>query len=286
MLLSKKAKFKSFSNITSPRHIVFCDFDETYYPHSMNGDRQHYLHELEDYIEKKANNGELMIGWVTGSSVKSVLDKMERGNFRFFPHFIASDLGTEITYFTEDHFGKRDSGWDSRLKNGNFSKGKSDEIIQLLQEKYQIYLRAQTQLGSSRYKRNYYYQEQNESVDEKNFLAIKTVAQQYGVAVNINRCNPLAGDPEDCFDVDFIPTGTGKDEIVRFMLNKYKVKPENAFAFGDSGNDLRMLKVVKHGYLVENATEEAKNAHAKIATGEYSIGIINTLKSIIDNCLI
>ncbi|SDW97907.1 kanosamine-6-phosphate phosphatase [Marininema mesophilum] len=283
MLLNKTTEFKLFSNVTSPKYIVFCDFDETYYPHSLIGDRQHYFHELEKYIEKKSNDGELMFGLVTGSSMKSVLDKMERGNFRFLPHFIASDLGTEITYFTEDYFGKRDVEWDYRLENGNFSKRKSDEIIQLLQEKYRVYLRAQTQLGISRYKHNFYYQEQNELVDGESFLAIKTVAKQYGVAVNMNRCNPLAGDPEDCFDVDFTPIGTGKDEIVRFMLNKYKVKPEHTFAFGDSGNDLEMLKAVKHGYLVENATEEAKNAHAKVAAGEYSIGIINTLKSILDN---
>lgn len=66
------------------------------------------------------------------------------------------------------------------------------------------------------------------------------------------------------------------------MLDKYNLKREDAFAFGDSGNDLRMLQAVKHGYLVENATEEAKNAHRKIATGPYSNGIISTLKSVIE----
>jgi kanosamine-6-phosphate phosphatase len=281
VFLSKKAKFKLFSNVENPKYIVFCDFDETYYSHNMNEDRQRYLYELEDYLEQKCNDGKLIIGWVTGSSVESILDKMEKGNFRFFPHFIASNLGTEITYFTEQDFGERDSEWDSRLRNGEFTKEKIEEIIYLLQDKYHIYLRPQTQLGSSLYKRNYYYQEQNKLVDEKNLFAIKTIAKNYGVEVNINRCNPLAGDPEDCFDVDFIPLGTGKDEIVRFMLDKYNVEQENAIAFGDSGNDLRMLKAVKHGYLVENATYEAKKAYSKISVGEYSIGILNTLKSII-----
>ncbi len=42
-----------------------------------------------------------------------------------------------------------------------------------------------------------------------------------------------------------------------------------------------MLQAVEHGYLVENATEEAKNAHPKIAAGLYSKGIISTLKSVI-----
>ena len=56
-------------------------------------------YELEDYLEQKSKDGELIIGWVTGSSIESIIDKMGRGKFRYFPHFIASDLGTEITYF-------------------------------------------------------------------------------------------------------------------------------------------------------------------------------------------
>lgn len=111
---------------------------------------------------------------------------------------------------------------------------------------------------------------------------IKEIAEQYQVGVNINRCNPLAGDPEDCYDVDFIPIGTGKDEFVKFILGKYDLRRENAIAFGDSGNDLKMLKAVQHGYLIQNATEEAKKAHSMLVQGEYSIGILNTLKHIIN----
>lgn len=281
MLLNKRAEFKLFSNVNNPKYIVFCDFDETYYPHNMSKDRQRDLYELEDFFDQKSKDGSLVVGWVTGSSIESILDKMERGNFRFFPHFIASDLGTEITFFSEHNFGKQDTEWHSRIKSEEFTEDKIEEIIHLLSEKSNILLSPQTQLGSSRYKRNYYYQEQNEAIDKNNLLTIETICKQYGVAVNINRCNPLAGDPEDSFDVDFIPVGTGKDEIVRFMLEKYKLQPEDAFAFGDSGNDLRMLQAVKHGYLVGNATQEAKNAHPKISAGNYSQGIIRTLKSII-----
>lgn len=43
-----------------------------------------------------------------------------------------------------------------------------------------------------------------------------------------------------------------------------------------------MLQAVRHGYLVENATEEAKKTHSMLAQGEYSIGILNTLKHIIN----
>lgn len=43
---------------------------------------------------------------------------------------------------------------------------------------------------------------------------------------------------------------------MKFILDKYELDKSNAIAFGDSGNDLRMLQAVRHGYLVENATEE------------------------------
>lgn len=280
MLLNKNDEFNSLSPVDKPKYIIFSDFDETYYPHNLNNKRQRDLYELEEYLRERSLDGELLFGWVTGSSLDTVLNKMKNGKLRYFPHFIASDLGTEISYFTESNLGEPDFDWYSRLKNSQFSKEKIEEIVELLRG-INIFLNPQTQLGGSRYKRNYYYKAQNETTDKENILGIKTISEQYGVSVNINRCNPLAGDPEDSYDVDFIPNGTGKDEIVRFMLDKYNLSSKYAFAFGDSGNDLQMLQAVEHGYLLENATQEAKKAYAKHTKEQYSQGIIKILKTII-----
>lgn len=281
MLVNKKEKFKQLSMVENPTYLVFCDFDETYYPHSMDRKKQQKLYELEDYLAEQSEKRQLMFGWVTGSSLESVFHKMDKGGFRLFPHFIASNLGTEITYFTQQHFGMSDQDWSLRLEKANFSTSVVHEIIQTLQEDYDIYLEPQTQLGSSRFKKNFYYKEQNKDVDTYNLSVIRKIAEQKGICVNINKCNPLAGDPEDSYDVDFIPSGTGKDRIVEFMLNKFDVHFDHTFAFGDSGNDLQMLKSVKYGYLVENATNEAKNDHSNISIGEYSAGILHALKGII-----
>ncbi|CAM4031660.1 HAD-IIB family hydrolase [Mesobacillus zeae] len=281
MLLKFKNSHKLLPYVEKPKYMVFCDFDETYYPHNMTDERRRHLHELEDYLEKQSNEGKLVIGWVTGSSIDSLLAKMEKGGLRFFPHFIASDLGTEITYFSDERFGEQDSEWHSRIDGGDFSIKKIEKIVDFLHKDNNIFLNPQTQLGSSRYKRNFYYQEQNESADMENLAHIKTVSEQNRMLVNVNRCNPLAGDPGDSYDIDFIPLGTGKDEIVRFMLKKYGLQPEHAFAFGDSGNDLRMLRAVKNGYLVANATKEAKNAHPKLAPEGYSKGIMAILECFI-----
>jgi len=280
MFLNKKLEYKTLSHVEQPKYIIFCDFDETYFPHKIDNKKQQDIYELEDYLEQKSKSADILIGWVTGSSIESILDKMKRGRFRFFPHFIASALGTEITYFSEHNFGEQDSNWNSRL-NQDFSKVKIERLVKQLHENNNIPLNSQTQLGISRYKLNYYYQEQNEINDKNNLLAIESICKEYGVSVNINRCNPLAGDPADSYDVDFIPIGTGKDEIVRFMLEKYNIGPEKAIAFGDSGNDIKMLQAVEHGYLLKNATLEAKNAFPNISEDEYSKGIKITLNKII-----
>ncbi|MEX0134905.1 HAD-IIB family hydrolase [Bacillus nitratireducens] len=286
MSLNNKAlnslTFKRLPEVENPKFVVFCDFDETYYPHDMDESKSNNMKLLEEYLYEQGSNGHLVIGWVTGSSLESIIEKMKKGSIQYYPHFIASGLGTEIAYFNSDGITLTDQRWEEKLDNSGFAPGKIDEIVDLLERKYCIFLQPQTQLGTSKYKFNFYYEEQNEIIDTKNLKNIKEIAEKYQVGVNINRCNPLAGDPENCYDVDFIPIGTGKDEIVKFILGKYDLKRENAIAFGDSGNDLKMLKAVQHGYLIQNATEEAKKAHSMLAQGEYSIGILNTLKHIIN----
>lgn len=278
----KSLVFERLPQVKNPKYIVFCDFDETYYPHNMDDSKRSNMKLLEKYLYEHGSKGDLVIGWVTGSSLESIVEKMKKGGIQYFPHFVASGLGTEITYFDSNGTTMDDQVWEERIVEGGFDSAKIKRIIESLETKYEIFLRPQTQLGSSKYKFNFYYEEQNEAIDSKNLEQIEEIGKLYKVGVNINKCNPLAGDPENCYDVDFIPLGTGKDEIVKFMLDKYKLDKANAIAFGDSGNDLRMLQAVRHGYLVENATEEAKHTHAMLAQGEYSIGILNTLKHIIN----
>lgn len=129
MLLNKKGGFQLLPNVENPKYIVFCDFDETYYPHSMSHERQKDLYELENFLETKSYDEELVFGWVTGSSIESILHKMERGGFRFFPHFIASDLGTEITYFQKTTFWKRIQIGIHRLISKNLIKRKLKKFI-------------------------------------------------------------------------------------------------------------------------------------------------------------
>lgn len=281
MKVVNHTQFKRVHKVTTPSNILFMDFDETYFPHEFSSSRRGKMLELEEYLSDKARHQQLMFGWVTGSSLESVFSKMEKGGLTLLPNFIASNLGTEITYFEQDNFNTVDYEWKYILENTNFSSSRIEEILETLHNQHGILLESQTNLGSSSFKKNYYYHEQNPALDKNNLGLIRSKAMEMGVSVNINKCNPMAGDPEHSYDVDFIPLGTGKDKIVEFMLDKYGVSRDRSFAFGDSGNDIAMLTSVGHGYLVENATEEAKSQHTNISIGKYAEGILNTLNTYI-----
>ncbi|PAF15530.1 hypothetical protein CHH51_18450 [Terribacillus saccharophilus] len=147
---------------------------------------------------------------------------------------------------------------------------------------YNIKLVEQTQFKQRKYKWNYYYFIVSEAKTNYDLNIIRHLAKNNGIGLNINHCNPKAGDPDNAFDIDFIPLGTGKSEIVKFMSDFYKVPIEKTVAFGDSGNDIEMLKAVHHGYLLANGTHEAKRLHSKITTFPYA-GIIDILKQIFFN---
>lgn len=80
---------------------------------------------------------------------------MKKGGIQYFPHFVASGLGTEITYFDSNGTTIDDQIWKERIIEGGFDSSKIERIIHLLEMKYEIFLRPQTQLGSSKYKFNF-----------------------------------------------------------------------------------------------------------------------------------
>ena len=54
---------------------MFCDFDETYYPHNMDDSKRSNMKLLEKYLYEQGSKGDLVIGWVTGSSLESIVEK-------------------------------------------------------------------------------------------------------------------------------------------------------------------------------------------------------------------
>ncbi|WP_227940363.1 HAD-IIB family hydrolase [Alkalihalobacillus deserti] len=271
---------KRFARSENTKFIIFFDFDETYFPHECSKEQLKDLRQLENYLKKLSLKHSVKIGWVTGSDIHQILQKVEKANIAYAPHFIASNLGTEIYHVTDDGSIKEDSEWERLLKRTSYSTKVVKEIVRELSDLYNIKLVEQTQLGQRKYKQNYYYFKRSIPECTYHLNIIKQLCKVNKIGLNINVCNPNAGDPQGAFDVDFIPLKTGKKEIVKFMTNYYNVPLSHTIAFGDSGNDIKMLKYVHHGYLLANATTEAKNSHDKITETDYSQGILEILRRI------
>ncbi|MDQ0225743.1 HAD-IIB family hydrolase [Metabacillus niabensis] len=276
---------KPFSSSHKVNYLLFFDFDETYFPHSCTDELLKHVYELEQYLENLAQKHHVKIGWVTGSDLNQIMQKMERANMSYSPHFIASNLGTEVYNVNENGELVTNGEWEKRLRKAAFSNENVNELVRELYNQYKIELIEQTQFGQKRTKCNYYYFEKSVTKSEYDLKIIQHLAKMNGIGININRCNPKAGDPEGAFDVDFIPLHTGKKAIVEFMMKYDQVPYDNTFAFGDSGNDVEMLKTVKHGYLLGNATEEAKGLYDKVTISHYSEGILEVLKKCLVNSL-
>ncbi|WP_445633009.1 Sucrose phosphatase-like domain-containing protein [Nostoc sp. DSM 114161] len=266
--------------VPKPKYVVFTDFDETYLAHQNEECHKSDRNELEEYLLNQSYEKQIILGWVTGSSLTSIFSKINKYDLKVLPNFIASSLGTELTYFNQKQYGEKDKIWENNLKETGFSEQLVNNLVSNLKLD-DIHLTPQPQIQDSRFLKNYYYHQQNNEIDSQAILQIKNLAKKAGISVNISQCNPLCGDPENSCDVDFTPSGTGKKDIVNFILKQTNINYKNSIAFGESGNDIEMLQAVEHGYLVGNATSEAKKLHSRIEKNEYTKGILSVLKTLI-----
>lgn len=262
--------------IDNPKYIVFSDFDATYLSHVMTEYDRTCLKKLESFLENKAHSLGLLFGFVSGSSREGIIAKMRDYNLSVFPHFIAGSLATEVTYECRNNKGKYDHEWEEIMKK-EYCQERIKILIKKLQEN-SIYLIPQSSKNNTCYKKSYYYSSINsQNIDQIRSL-IQKRAREFKVAVNFSACNPTIGDPAGSYDVEFIPLKAGKHQLVKTFLQKYNLKKENGYAFGDSENDIKMLKTVKNGYLVANAVACPRKWKIPITTKQYAEGILEILE--------
>lgn len=249
--------------------LICFDFDETYFPHQCTEEQLRHVRSLEDFLEEHGADFSTM--WVTGSSVNALQEKVRKANLRYFPHRIASSLGTELYYVNHRGEWVLDEAFAQR-----FPVDFLDRVNRVVKAcAYdQIPLEPQPGFGDSRWIRSYYFLEDNLTSIEK----ISQYALDEGIAVNISKCNPQAGDPEGAYDIDFIPNGSGKAESIAYVSEQFDFSLAHAFAFGDSGNDIEMLRIVEHGYVLQNGTPQAKESHPRVTEQAYAAGILEVLK--------
>lgn len=255
-------------------YLVCSDFDETYFAHDLANAED--VKALDDYIAATDN---VLFGIVSASTIEMIEDCLAKGHFKYRPHFISSNSGTELRFYQQGT-AQYDEAYEQQLLDQGFTKSTIMEVEAQLAEEG-IPLTVQLPFADAPFSRNYYYQESDQQTDEWHFKRIRELAAARSLIVNISKCNPLIGDPADHYDVDFFPATAGKDAVVHYLINKYNISHDNTCAFGDSGNDIKMLNAVKHGYLVSNATPEAKKLFSQVTDEPYSRGILTTLARVI-----
>ena len=88
----------------------------------------------------------------------------------------------------------------------------------------------------------------------------------------------------DCIDRggtfrEFVPQGFSKATGIQFVLDYYGLSTENAYAFGDSNNDLTMLSYLKNSIAMGNAQPPSlKELVAYVTTNASQDGIKHALK--------
>ena len=73
--------------------------------------------------------------------------------------------------------------------------------------------------------------------------------------------------------VEILPKGFSKASGIEKVCGYLGISHENTYAFGDSANDVEMLKYAAHGIAMGNATDDAKEAADHITTSLWEDGI-------------
>lgn len=264
-----------------PKYLIFSDLDETYLPWNPTASSIQSIRLLENFMRE--NQDKFIFIWITGSIFKEIVSKIEIHKISLLPHFIACSLGTEIWYYNLLKQWHPDSEWQALVKKALFSENNVKNAISDLSNEH-IYLEPQNiSKRWSKYKLSYYYFANDCKTKTLNELnLIKRISINNNLSVNISRCNPKIDNFENGYDIDFIPSNFGKEYIVAYYLNKFNLTKSNTFAFGDSSNDITMLQSVGHGYLVQNATQDAKAQHKKITKEPYALGILSVLRELLE----
>lgn len=268
-------------DLSPPLSIGFFDFDGTYACPRVDDYSKNQISQFEKTLFELSEIHQVLIGLITGSTINALERKIkERG--LSYPHFASTSLGSEL-YFYNGRELVSDESWLKECGAFEFSKEKIENIIRRCCEEDSRF-KNQGPEYNSKYKCSYYYFGHEERVrEDQNILNnLKDLTLENNIQVHISKCNPDVGDPEGAYDIDFVPIGASKSNVLKFICHKYSISPKDCFAVGDSLNDLDMLQEVGHPFLVENAVnEEVLNSFDRVK-GKYFFGVQEAMKRFIE----
>jgi kanosamine-6-phosphate phosphatase len=261
--------------VDAPRWLVFSDFDETYLAHDGSPERRRDRRALEQLLIEYGRTLGIVFGWVTDGPVDVVADAFREHGLRIVPHFIASSWGAELDFFSREEGHRAAAEWDARMGVRGFSLALVSEARDELAS-HGITL-ADRRHGGPRMDSFIFVPPTKQPAEEIGAL-VHRIADKHFVDVHFGPCHVALGEPEGAYTVDFVPHGANKRNVVQFVMERLGVPRIRTMAFGDDIGDIDMLSAVEHGYLVDNATTDARRRFSRTAGSSYARGILDTMQ--------
>lgn len=257
-----------------PTYLFLFDLDETLYDHRDPG--HYWLHELDAYLANLRHRIYFNYGIISGCNVIEGLRKIECMALQSSPDYLVFGYGTHL-YRKSDHPINShqmmpDSCWMKR-EHLHMPQQVITQLLKCLVEQNIILISEKRSFNPSK-ESFYYYPRQSVKEDLR---LIRKIAAHYSVNAIISHCNDNIGDPCDAYDIDFVPIHLGKEKVSKYLISTTGVSNDRVYAFGDSQNDLHMLKTVAHGFAVANATPNLKSYITQVTPYQRAQGILHTL---------
>lgn len=83
-------------------------------------------------------------------------------------------------------------------------------------------------------------------------------------------------------EIDLIIPGLHKANGLQILQDKWGIGKDGVIAFGDGGNDLEMLKHVKYGYAMKNASQTVKEVAGFEAPSNEDEGVLSILEDFLN----
>jgi kanosamine-6-phosphate phosphatase len=261
--------------VDAPRWLVFSDFDETYLAHDGSPELRSDRRALEQLLIEYGRTLGIVFGWVTDGPIDVVAETFHHHGLRIVPHFIASSWGAELDFFSREEGHRAAAEWDARMGVRGFSL---TLVSQARDELSNHGVTLEDRRHGGRRMDSFIFVPSRKLPVEELSAIVHRIAEKHFVDVHIGPCHPALGERAGAYFVDFVPHGANKRNVVQFIMDRLGVPRIRTMAFGDDIGDVDMLSAVEHGYLVENATEEARSRFARTTESSYARGILDTMQ--------
>lgn len=240
--------------INNPRYILATDLDGT-----LVGSRS-ALAEFNRVMS--IHKRDFLLVYVTGRTLLSAW-QLILGENLLHPQVLITDVGTEI--YTPPWL-RADAVWDG-LMASRWDEGRIRSAIEGIDGLQEQGVRARFRLA--------YY------TDKTRFLEVIA-----GLSESLRKAGmPATIIPSMERFIDVIPAGAGKGPALQYVQEFYRIKREDTFVCGDSGNDLSLFSKGYKGIVVGNAQWELIESvkqlpqEAYLAKSHYAGGILEGLRS-------